>query len=57
MVQQKLTSSKPKQTPSFGDGYYEERPAKVNPHSSGLYDFMKLLEVLKDRWDVKAGVF
>ena len=56
IVEHKLTSSKQKETPSFGYGYYEEKAPKQNPYS-GLYDFHKILGVYKDRYDLKVGVF
>ena len=56
-VQQRLTSQKDKEIPAFGEGYYEERPQKQNPFAAGMYDFMQLLKVYKDRYDQKVGIF
>jgi hypothetical protein len=54
LVEQKF--SKAKEAPGFGYGYYEEKPEKLNPYE-GLYDFHKILQVYKERYDLKVGVF
>ena len=56
-LDQKLASAKPKEAPSFGYGYYEEKPAKINHHKEGMFDFMKILDVYKQRYDLKVSVF
>ena len=56
-IDQKLTSAKEKEEPSFGYGYYEEKASKINPYSNDMYDFMKILNVYKDRYDLKVSVF
>ena len=57
LLQQRLSSNMPKVPPAFGTGFYEERPAKFDPFAGEMYDFHKLLNVYKDRYDLKVSVF
>lgn len=56
-LEQKLTSSKPREVPSFGHGYYEEKQKKEHPYAAKMYDFTKLLDVYRQRYDHKVSVF
>ena len=55
-IKKKLTSEQDKELPSFGAGYYEERPARQNPYKDCLYDFNKLLDLYRDRYDLKVSI-
>ena len=43
IVQKQFSSNRPVVAPAFGEGYYEERPAKHNLYEANLYDFERLL--------------